>query len=450
MKIYLISPTHYTKDRQLVKSVQYWTSGVTLPYLKALTPPEYQVTFTDELMHDVDLDSNADLIGITSMGPQIARAYDLADHFRRRGKKVVMGGSWVSLNPDQALEHTDAVLIGEAELVWKDLLDDFAAGRNLVRYQAEKWHSLEGLPRFDYRTLPLFRRDLWERSTFYRNYFHWPIWATRGCPHPCHFCSVQTYYQRSVRSRPVEEVLEDFRTVKALGAKKVLILDDNPIGDPDYAKELFRRLIPLRMAWASQCTIKIARDPELLDLAARAGCRTLTIGFESISQDNLRDVGKSFNKAADFAADMRAIRARGIQIIALMMVGFDGDTSASFAPTLKFLVDNRATFLKLFTPCPYPGTKYYEEMDRAGRILTKDWNSYDYGSPLVRPTNMTPEEMMEGFNAVYRGFYSIPNIVRRMIPPPKGNYLESLFYFIANLKINHYFKHHPGSWGTIS
>src|SRR5690242_21094345 len=132
MKIYLVSPTHYTADGKLVKSVQYWTSAITLPYLKALTPPEHEVAFTEELFHDVDLNTDADLVGITAMGPQIARAYDLGDLLRRRGKKVVMGGSWVTLNPEQALEHCDAIVLGEAEYVWKDVLDDFAAGRNRV------------------------------------------------------------------------------------------------------------------------------------------------------------------------------------------------------------------------------------------------------------------------------------------------------------------------------
>src|SRR5262249_13712648 len=152
MKIYLISPTHYTPDGNLVKSVHYWTSAITLPYLKALTPREHQVTFTDELMHDVDVNSDADLIGLTAMGPQIARAYDPADCFRSRGKQVVMGGSWVSLNPSEALAHCDAVVKGEAEHVWQDLLDDVASGRDITGrvYPSDKWHSMVGMPKFDY------------------------------------------------------------------------------------------------------------------------------------------------------------------------------------------------------------------------------------------------------------------------------------------------------------
>jgi radical SAM superfamily enzyme YgiQ (UPF0313 family) len=452
MKIYLISPTHYTPDGNLVKSVQYWTSAITLPYLKALTPARHTVTFTEELFYDVDVNTDADLIGLTAMGPQIARAYDLADYFRSRGKKVVMGGSWVSLNPSEALLHCDAVVKGEAELVWEQLLDDVENGVDITGkiYASEKWHSMVGLPKFDYTTLPLFLPERFRRSPFYRMYFHWPILASRGCPHPCEYCSVQTYYNRTFRSRPVEEVIEDIKTVKALGGKRLLFLDDNPIGNVRYAKELFRAMIPLKMEWVAQITINIARNDELLDLAAKSGARSFSIGLESVTQENLEEIDKGFNKAPRFEEDLAKIRAKGIQVIALMMVGLDGDDTKSFQKTLDFLVANKVSFLKLFTPCPYPGTKYYKDMESAGRILTREWNRYDYGSPLVQPTHMTPSQMMDGFNFVYNSFYSLPNIMRRMTPPPNGNYLEALFYFVANLKINKYMRSHKNAWGTIS
>jgi radical SAM superfamily enzyme YgiQ (UPF0313 family) len=408
------------------------------------------VTFADEIMQDVDVNCDADLIGLTAMGPQIARAYDLADYFRSRGKKVAMGGSWVSLNPQQALAHCDAIVKGEAEYVWKELLDDFSAGRNKVIYQASKWHNMVGMPSFDYTTLPLYRPDLFKKSAFYRMYFHWPVLASRGCPHPCEYCTVQTYYERTFRSRPVDEVIADLETIKRLGGKRVLILDDNPIGNVKYAKELFKAMIPLKMEWASQMTINIARNDELLDLAAKSGCRSLSIGLESVSQQNLEHIDKGFNKAPRFEDDLAKIRSKGIQVIALMMVGLDGDDTTSFQKTLDFLVQNKLTFLKLFTPCPYPGTKYYDDMERSGRIITKSWNQYDYGSPLIQPTNMTPRQMMEGFNYVYNNFYSLKNIWKRMSIPPRGNYLEHAFYVIANLKLNHYMRHTKNAWGTIS
>jgi radical SAM superfamily enzyme YgiQ (UPF0313 family) len=450
MRIYLISPTHYRPDGLLVKSDHYWTSALTLPYLKALTPPHHDVRFVDEIMGDVDLTADCDVVGITAMGPQIRRGYELADWYRSRGVKVVMGGQWVTLNPDQALEHCDAIVSGEAETVWEDLLSDFENGRNKQIYRAEQWHDLRNLPKIDYTTLPLFLPERFRRSAFYRWYFHWPILASRGCPHTCDYCSIQTYYNRSYRNRPVEEVIDDFRTVKQLGGNRVLVLDDNPIGNVAYAKELFKALAPMKMQWATQCTINIARNEELLDLAAKAGLRTLTIGFESVSKGKLKQHGKAFNTPERYADDVRRIRARGIQIIALFMVGLDGDGEDSFNDIYEFLVKNKIAFLKLFTPCPYPGTKYFDDMENAGRLLTRDWNDYDYGNTVVRPTDMEPQAMLDGFTKLYKRFYSLPSITKRFWPPASGNYTEGLFYTIANIKINRFLARTPYAWGTIS
>jgi radical SAM superfamily enzyme YgiQ (UPF0313 family) len=281
-------------------------------------------------------------------------------------------------------------------------------------------------------------------------YFHWPVIFSRGCPHPCEYCAVQTYYQRSYRTRPVDDVLEDLRRIKRLGGNRILFLDDNPIAHPNDAKELFRAMIPLGVKWASQSTINMARDPELLDLAARSGCVSLSIGLESINEESLHGIKKDFNQARRFREDIAKLRAKGIQVIALIMVGLDGDTPDTFGRTLQFLLDSKVSFLKLFTPCPYPGTKYWDDMQKAGRILDGDWARYDYGSPLIRPTGMTGDEMMDGFKFVYEGFYSLKSIARRFSPPPRGQLLESLAYVVANLKVNRYLRSHPRAWATIS
>jgi radical SAM superfamily enzyme YgiQ (UPF0313 family) len=450
VRILLISPTHYDADGTLHRTTRYWTSALTLPYLKALTPPGHEVAMIDELFHAVDLDFDGDVVGITAMGPQIRRAYELADHFRRRGRKVVLGGTWVTLAAEASLRHADAVVAGEAEFVWAQVLADLAAGRSRGIYRAAEWHSLRDLPRVDYTSLPLLKYEAFQTSWLYRMYFHWPVVFSRGCPHPCEYCAVQTYYQRGFRTRPVDDVIADLLAIKGLGAHRILFLDDNPIGHPNAAKELFRAMIPLRLKWASQCTINIARDPELLDLAARSGCVSLSIGLESLNEDSLDSINKRFNQPRRFSADLAAIRAKGIQVIGLLMVGLDGDTVDTFARSLQFLLDNKVSFLKLFTPCPYPGTKYYDDMLAAGRITTHDWGRYDYGSALVRPAHMSADEMMHGFQSVYRGFYSIPAIARRLFPPPAGSYLETFAYLVANLKVNRYLRAHPDAWATIS
>jgi radical SAM superfamily enzyme YgiQ (UPF0313 family) len=450
MRIYLVSPTHYNADGGLHKTTRYWTSALTLPYLKALTPRQHEVSFVDELMDEVDLDHACDVVGITAMGPQIARAYDLAAAFRARGRRVVLGGTWVSLTAEESLRHCDAVVAGEAEAVWPQLLDDLAAGRSRGIYRAEGWGSLAGMAPVDYTTLPLLKREAFRTSALYRMYFHWPVIFSRGCPHPCSYCAVQTYYQRTFRTRPVDDVLADLRAIQAEGGHRVLFLDDNPIAHPERAKELFRAMIPFKMKWASQSTINMARDPELLDLAVRSGCVSLSIGLESINEESLSGIHKSFNQARRFATDIRALRSRGIQVIALIMVGLDGDTPETFGRTLAFLVENKVSFLKLFTPCPYPGTQYHDEMVRAGRILDGDWARYDYGSPLVQPKGMTAEQMLAGFRYVYEGFYSARSILRRFSPPPRGQLLESLAYVVANVKVNRYLRSHDQAWATIS
>jgi len=261
---------------------------------------------------------------------------------------------------------------------------------------------------------------------------------------------VQTYYQRTFRTRPVDEFIAEVQRMTAFGARRFLFMDDNPFAHLEAAKEMLRALIPLRVQWVSQATINVARDPELLDLVARSGARVLSIGFESLSEESLASVSKQFNRPSRFSEDLAKLRARGIQVIALLMVGLDGDTLETFPGMLRWLDDNKISFLKLFTPAPYPGTKFHADMEAAGRLLGADWGRYDYGSANVRPLHMTADEMLEGFRAVYSGFYSVRSMLRRFVPPPRQNLLESLAMLVANAKVHGYLRRNPEAWGTIS
>src|SRR5262249_43884867 len=282
-----------------------------------LTPRPHEVSFTDELMADLDVERvtrEADVVGLTAMGPQIRRAYELADRFRAAGKRVVLGGTWATLTAEESLRHADAVVAGEAEYVWDDVLADLDGGRSRGIYRAERWHDLRDLPEIDYWSLPLLKPDAFRTSWLYRMYFFWPIFFSRGCPHPCEYCAVQTYYGRTFRTRPVDAFIAEIRRMKGLGARRFLFLDDNPAPRPEKAKEMLAALVPERVQWVSQATVNVARDPELLDLVARSGCRVLSIGFESLSDESLASVSKQFNRPSRFAEDVAKLRARGIQV----------------------------------------------------------------------------------------------------------------------------------------
>jgi radical SAM superfamily enzyme YgiQ (UPF0313 family) len=235
-----------------------------------------------------------------------------------------------------------------------------------------------------------------------------------------------------------------------VGARRFLLMDDNPVAHPEAAKEMLRGLVPLDVQWVSQATINVARDPELLDLVARSGCKVLSIGFESVNDESLASISKQFNKPSRFKEDIAKLRARGIQVIALIMVGLDGDTPETFANTLRWLDENKIAFLKLFTPAPYPGTKFHRDMQEQGRILNDDWGQYDYGSPNIQPKHMSTDEMLDGFRYVYSGFYSVRSMLRRFVPPPRRNLLESMAMLVANAKVHGYLRRNPTAWGTIS
>ena len=433
-RILLVSASHRLADGSVARAPRYWTSALTLVYLKAFTPAGFDVQLVDDFGEAPPLDTDAGLVGITAMGLQIARAYELAGEFRRRGKTVVMGGEWVSLNPEQALEHCDAIVQGEAEFAWPELLEDHRSGGLRRRiYRSDRLHTLKGLPRMDLARLPLFRRELMREGVYRDYYFQFPLMATRGCPFGCDFCSVSQYHDRGFRMRPVGEVLRDARDIQAMGSRNILFMDDNPVANREYARELFRALRPLEMRWCSQCTVEIADDPELLDLAAESGCFLLSIGFETVKQSNLRRMNKGWAGSGDYGRKIREIRRRGIQIVALIMIGLDDDDPADFDRTLEFLIRNKVTLAKFHLPLPYPGTRFYERMEREGRILTRDWNEYHYGNAVIRPMNMSPETAMAKYWATYREFFSLRSILRRFLPPARRNLQFSLHYLMANL-----------------
>ncbi|HAH05546.1 MAG TPA: B12-binding domain-containing radical SAM protein [Elusimicrobia bacterium] len=406
MKILLILPAveknRVAPDGEVPDRAVLRFSVLGLTTLAALTPPEHDVVLVDENVETLDLEAPADLVGISFMTGLAPRAYELAAEFRRRGVPTVAGGFHPTLNPQEALEHFDAVVVGEAEGLWPKALQDAQAGRLQGLYRSSC--------RPDLAQTPVPRRGLLERNAEHYVTTH-AVQTGRGCPHACRFCSIAAFFEGTHRSRPVESVLAELEGVP----ERFMFVDDNIISDPDYAKRLFRAMAPLGKRWISQCSIKIADDPELLDLAYRAGCRGLFIGIETTSQANLAAMDKGFNDPAGYRERIARIHEAGIGIQAGIIVGLDSDDVSVFERTFRFLQEARIDALQLAILTPQPGTPLHEDFKKAGRILDFDWAKYDYRHAVIEPARMTSEELQEGADWLYAQYYRLDRILLRVL-----------------------------------
>jgi len=384
--------------------------------LAALAPGDITVRFFDDRVEAVDYDAPAELAAISVQTFTAKRAYEIAAEFRRRKVPVVLGGFHVTAVPDEAAEHADAVVVGQAEESWPRLLADARAGRMQRVYRQERRPSLEGLH---------YRRDI------FRGKRYLPINMVefgRGCPYACGFCSVSEYFGRRKDCRPVREVVDEIRR---LPRHIVEFVDDNLIGDVACAKELLRALIPLKIRWVAQAGIEFAFDDELLELAAASGCAGLLLGLESLNEQSLREMGKSGRCRADQFADAIArLHAHGIRICASFLFGYDHDTPAAFADTLTFA--NRQRFmLALFNHLtPFPGTRLYAEMEAQGRLRFDRWwlaSGVRWGDVVFEPKQFSAGALADACRRNRRNFYRPANILRRaMLPANRRRLAESL------------------------
>ncbi|HJV66108.1 MAG TPA: radical SAM protein [Geomonas sp.] len=427
MKILLIQPTTSHADGTPYKSKSRWMMGLTLPYLAGLTPKGIDVRLLDDRMEEIDYDAGYDLVGITTTITTSYRAYQIADHFRKRGVPVVMGGFHATLLPEECLEHCDAVVEGEAELSWPQLVDDFSQGKMKRRYRAEQYHDLKNLP------AP--RWDLLDRRKYLVPYL--PLMTTRGCPFACSFCEVPLVYGTKYRHRPIGEVVED---VKRIPTRKIQIVDDNVASSHEYARELFKALIPLKVRWSCLWTMNTARDHELLDLAVKAGVYHVNIGIESISQGSLTTINKKQNKVQEYVEMLRELEKRGIFYSLNFMFGLDEDTKEIFQETMDFLKQLKAPMVFFNTPVPREGTAMRRELEKEGRVINPYVDRHLGMECLFAPRNMTTQEVLQGLWKTYRDFYSLPKIVKRFLWPPNAYTSQGLpsnlifWWFVNRMK----------------
>lgn len=400
MKILFLSPG-WPKGR-LWGELGFKFPTLSLASLAAVTPDDWEVAFHDDAIRATDLDIDADLIALTAMTAQATRAYQLADAFRSRGKVVVMGGFHASNLPDEALLHADSVVIGEGELVWPQLLNDFKAGLLQRTYHAD------GL--VDTALIPPARREIFKGSG---HLFTNTIQTTRGCPFDCEFCSVTAFYGRKYRKRPVEQVLAELQEMRKSNSF-VFFVDDNIVADRRYSLPLFAGMKGMGLKWLSHAPIDFAEDQELMKAAGESGCVGMFVGFESLNQESLAAMGKVTNKAGSYKEYAQKFRDNGIGILGSFVMGCDGDTPAVFEQTLRFCEDARleAAIFPILTP--YPGTKVRHRLEAEGRIISNNWQDYDMEHVTFQPKGMTVQQLQDGYDQACRSFYSWGSIYRRV------------------------------------
>jgi radical SAM superfamily enzyme YgiQ (UPF0313 family) len=397
-----------------------------LGILAALTPASDEVIYTDEVIRRFDLEhdvKDVDLVGITADSKTARRAYEIAHAYRRRGVKVVLGGIHPTALPDEAAHFADAVVVGEAEDLWPQLVADFKRGGLKPRY-AGHWPELGGRP--------LARRDLFAS----KKYVPFKVVQTmRGCPYLCEFCSVSTANGTTMRFRPVEEVLAELKTLGRL----ILFADDNVMVHRKYSAELFTRMAELNKSWIGQCSLSAIRNVENVELLAKSGCKALFVGFESVDDATLKHMGKHQNRTKDYREVVARLHEHGIATWGAFVFGFDTDNLESFDRTAEFAIDAQLTIASFAILTPYPATKLYRRLAAEGRLTEPRWwlrGNHDADSPYFIPKLMTREQLHEGWQRAWKKFYEPSAIWQRYRPRHTAGWIQNFAHLPLNLMQN--------------
>ena len=370
--------------------------------LKSLTPADVETVFYDERLEPIPYDEPTDLVAMTVETYTARRSYQIAMQYRRRGVNVVMGGYHPSFLPQEALQFADAVVVGDAEGVWTEVVNDAKNDRLREIYRQDQFPSLNGS-----------RPD---RSIFQGKRYA-PITLlqyARGCKYNCDFCSIRAFYGTNLRQRPVGEVVAE---IEQNGRKHIFIVDDNIFVDIPKAKQLFEALAPLKIRWSCQVSIDIAKDRELVKLMQRSGCATAVVGFESLNKDNLAQMNKAWNlRYGDYDTSIKVLQDAGIMIYGTFVFGYDEDTVDSFDEAVDFAIRNKF-YLANFNPLtPTPRAPLLDRLRQENRLIYDKWwleSSYRYGAATFHPRRMTADELTAGCYRARSRFNRYGSILRR-------------------------------------
>jgi len=379
--------------------------NLALPILASLSPPDVDFSFTDDLLTPIHLEKDlkeVDLVGITVLTKTALRAYEIADAYRKKGIPVVLGGIHPTALPEEAKEHADSVVMGEAEEVWPHLIEDVRMGHLKPFYQQKGYTDLSKVPN------P--RRDIFPK----RGYLPLDVvQVTRGCPFRCEFCSVQKFFGETYRFRPIPDVVEE---VRRLRHRWMMFNDDNIIGNHSYSKELLNALIPLKKKWFGQASLSGLKAIENVELLAKSGCNSLFIGFESLSKKNLVTSKKFQNDPSEYREIIDTLHRHGIAICGSFVFGFDEDDPSVFEETVSFSIQTKLFSAIFMILTPYPETAFYHRVKNEGRLVQDQWwllERQEESAPFFIPKKMSSEVLREGWKRAWKEFYSFPSIWKR-------------------------------------
>lgn len=392
--------------------------------LAGLTPPTVELAFFDDRIETIPYDIATDAVALSVETYAARRSYQIAAEFRRRGVHVIMGGYHPSLAQEEALQHADTVVVGDAEGVWPQVVADGLKGSWQRVYRSDHSRMLQGI---------CYDRSLFQAKKYAPIY---PVQFGRGCRYSCEFCSVNAFYHNRLRQRPVAEVIAE---MEASGQRYFLLVDDNLWVDRVQTRKLLLALKPLQIRWVAQVSLDITQDPELLWLMAQSGCIAVQTGFESLDSRNLTQMGKQANLATrDYPLAVRKLRDQGMMVYGSFVFGYDGDNRDTFDRALDFALDNKLMLANFNPLTPMPGTPLYQRLAAEGRLLHPAWwndPGFKYGAVAFQPRGMAAEELAEGCRRIRFEFNQYASVARRAVDfkANSGSFEKFALYLIANL-----------------
>ncbi len=418
MKIAFIRPSMFGKQS---KDAMY---PLVFAIVKSLTPDNVDIVFYDERIEKIPDVLEVDVIALSVETFSAKRAYILSKKYISQGKKVIMGGFHPSANPDEALDYCNSVIVGEIEQVWAKVLDDLQNGNLNKIYQSDKLADLSSI-KYDYS---VFNGKKYNKIGL--------IQFSRGCKFACEFCSVHAFFKNSIRTKPVDEILNELKEIKE---NIIFFIDDNLFSNEAEAQKLFESLIPLKKKWACQISIDVAKNPIMLKLMKKAGCFLVLIGFESLNIDNLKQMGKGANiKYNDYKTVIQNIYNAGIMIYATFVIGYDNDTKDTAKTLMNFALENKFAIANFNPLMPMPGTKLYERLKEENRLVHNKWwldDNYRYGDAMLKPKRMSEEELMQSCKNARYEFNSYKNIFKRLLNFKSNcnSFTNFILFLCANL-----------------